>query len=101
MIDHIAINVDDIEAAVEWYKNNLNLDPVYEDKSWAMLTDGKTKLALTLPTQHPPHIAVKVNDLNSFPGKLSDISTHRDGSSYLYLKDPWGNTIEWVFYNAK
>ena len=96
MLDHIAINVTNIEESVCWYSKSMNFETIYQDDTWALLKNGDLKLALTLPNHHPPHIAIRVNDLSQIPdGKIGE---HRDGSKYLYQKDPDGNVIEWIYY---
>ena len=95
-IDHVAINVIDLQESVNWYIENFKASIIYQDETWAMLKIGQSKLALTIPTQHPPHIAITVNNINDFPeGK---IKRHRDGSQYLYVKDPAGNIVEYIYY---
>ena len=64
--DHVAINVKDLELSIKWYLENLNAVIEYCDDSWAMLSIGNTKVALTLESQHPPHIAFKVKDFGSY-----------------------------------
>jgi catechol 2,3-dioxygenase-like lactoylglutathione lyase family enzyme len=95
VLDHIAINVANIEKSICWY-SDLGFATLYEDTTWALLQRGSIKLALTLPNQHPPHIAIRVVDTDHFPN--GKISTHRDGSKYLYQKDPDGNVVEWIYY---
>ena len=56
-IDHVAINVADIKKSVNWYVENMSAKVDYEDDTWAMLSIGDTKLALTIEYQHPPHVA--------------------------------------------
>ena len=99
-IDHVAIVVSNIQESVLWYKSNFGFTVEYTDESWAMLRKGSTKLALTIPGLHPPHIAITVDSLDNFPpGK---IKYHRDGSAYLYVKDPDGNVVEYIYYpNSK
>jgi catechol 2,3-dioxygenase-like lactoylglutathione lyase family enzyme len=96
MIDHVAINVGNISESAEWYKKNLDFKIDYIDESWAMLSHGNTKLALALPDYHPPHIAIRMKSLSDFPD--GEIRYHRDGSAYLYRKDPDGNVIEYIRY---
>ena len=98
--DHIAFNVSDIERSVKWYVENLSCDVLYHDATWAMLKVGDTgtKIALTLPDQHPPHVAFTISNEASLAGGDGEIKKHRDGSSYFYASDPDGNTIEWLVY---
>ena len=93
ILDHIAINVKCISRSIQWYKKNFDAEVKYEDDTWALLEVGKTKIALTIPSQHPPHIAFTVENLAELPGKHNH---HRDGSVSCYVDDPDGNSIEYV-----
>jgi len=89
-IDHIAVQVEDIAAAVEWYKGTFKCIIDYQDETWAMLNFSNIKLALVLPRQHPAHIGIIREDASTF-GKLK---THRDGSESCYVSDPSKNILE-------
>ena len=94
-IDHIALQVNDIYEACEWYCGHFNANVAYFDQSWAILEFDNTKLSLVLPNQHKNHIAVEVNP-KKYPNL--DFKQHRDGSNYHYLQDPWGNCVELINY---
>ena len=89
-IDHIAIAVEDIGEALEWYKNQFTCAVAYQDDTWALLEFDNTNLALVLEEQHPGHFAVEREDATRF-GKLK---THRDQTQSVYISDPWKNSIE-------
>lgn len=93
-LDHIALNVQDLTRAIEWYQS-IGFKLNYQDDTWAMLELGSCRLALTIPSEHPPHIAFSVRSLEDFPE--GEIMEHRDGSKYLYCKDSEGNTIEYIY----
>jgi len=95
-LDHIAINVKNIESAASWYTQNLGAEIIYCDESWAMLNIGLTKIALTIANQHPPHLGFSVGSLDKLP--CDNPKYHRDGSAYHYVEDPDGNVIEYVYY---
>ena len=95
-IDHIAINVRDIGKSLKWYTKNFETRVLYQDDTWALLRLGDVKIALTMATQHKPHIAFKVDNL--LPFDKEEIKRHRDGIRYVYREDPNGNCIEWVCY---
>ena len=97
-IDHVAINVADIKKSVNWYVENMSAKVDYEDDTWAMLSIGDTKLALTIESQHPPHDAYCVEDIKDL-GEGAEIKRHRDGSHYLYLEDPDGNVLEMIYWD--
>ena len=60
--DHVAVPSNDIAASLEWYRAKFGATVSYQDKTWAFLNVGGQKLALVTPSQHPPHVAVKVSE---------------------------------------
>ena len=89
-LDHVAIPVQDVAAAVEWYTKTFRCQVSYQDETWAFLKFGNIKLALVIPEQHPAHIGFVSPDAAKF-GALKE---HRDGTRSCYVKDPAGNSIE-------
>lgn len=89
-IHHIALSVPDIGRATAWYKGQFDFVTLYEDKTWALLEFDNIALALVLPDQHPPHIAIVCDNAESY----GPLTKHRDGSASVYVRDPWGNAIE-------
>ena len=77
--------------------SKIDIEIVYQDDTWAMVKIAGTKLAFVLPGQHPTHFAIQ-SELSEFPCDDDEIKQHRDNSSYFYLKDPYGNAIEWINY---
>lgn len=97
-LDHVALNTEDIEGTANWYVEKFNAKIKYIDESWAFMELGNIKLALTIPSQHPPHIAFTVKNIEDVPGVPT---THRDGSVSSYIKDPAGNNVEYVYWPPK
>ena len=95
-LDHVAINVGNLEESIEWYVKNLKATIHYQDETWALLNVGNMRLALTISSQHPPHIAYELESLSQFPH--GEIKFHRDGSAYLYVQDPSGNVLEYIYW---
>ena len=95
--DHVAVNVADIAISVAWYRETLAAKVLYEDSSWAFLEAGGVKIALTVRSQHPAHIAF---DIGPDPAEefVEKAKRHRDGSISRYITDPDGNAIEWIWY---
>lgn len=91
-VDHIAVAVDDVDKAVDWYRKTFKCNIEYQDKTWAFLCFENIKLALVVPNQHPPHIAFLHENADQF-GKLK---THRDGTRSVYIEDSAGNSVEIV-----
>jgi catechol 2,3-dioxygenase-like lactoylglutathione lyase family enzyme len=100
-LDHVAIQTDDVASSIEYYARNFGAEVLYADSTWAFLKVGKGKLAMVTPSQHPPHIAFRVDEstLQSAADKAGKpIDRHRDGTTGIYVDDPSGNTIELICY---
>ncbi|MEM9683614.1 MAG: VOC family protein, partial [Pseudomonadota bacterium] len=82
--------VPDIEKALDWYRERLDVETAYVDESWALLRFENISLALVLPDQHPPHIAIERPDAEAY----GPLTPHRDGTASVYIEDPWGNSVE-------
>ena len=98
-LDHIAINVKDIAKSVAWYVENVDMEVLYQDDTWAVLSRDNFKIALTLKSQHPPHIGFVINEhirRERFADK--EFKEHRDGSTSYYASDPDGNYIEYLLW---
>ncbi len=89
-LHHVAIAVPDIGKALGWYRDQFDVESVYVDESWALLKFDNISLALVLPDQHPPHIAVERVNAESYGA----LTPHRDGTASVYIRDPWGNAVE-------
>jgi catechol 2,3-dioxygenase-like lactoylglutathione lyase family enzyme len=89
-INHVAIAVDDVATAVEWYTSKFRCQIEYQDKTWAFLCFGNIKLALVVPNQHPPHVAF----VSAAAETYGVLKKHRDGTRSCYVKDPAGNSVE-------
>ena len=99
--DHVAVPSNDIAGSVAWYQANLGAEVLYQDATWAFLNVGGVKVALVTPTQHPPHVAVRVTEAQlaeaaRAAGKAID--RHRDGTTGIYVSDPFGNAVELICY---
>jgi len=70
---------------------------LYQDASWAFLRLGQGKLALVSPSQHPPHVALRVST-RELERAGKPIDRHRDGTTGIYVDDPQGNVIELICY---
>jgi catechol 2,3-dioxygenase-like lactoylglutathione lyase family enzyme len=101
VFDHVAIPSNDIDASVQWYRQQFAARVLYQDKTWAFLEVGGQKLALVTPSQHPPHVAVRVSEeqLNAASKSAGvPIDNHRDGTTGIYIHDPFGNAVELICY---
>ena len=101
--DHVAVPSNDIAGSVEWYCSRLGATVLYQDETWAFMNVGGTKVALVTPTQHPPHVAVKVSEEQLAEAAKQAgmrIDRHRDGTTGIYIADPFGNAVELICYPA-
>ena len=89
-IDHIAINVADIAAAVAWYKTSFSCEVESESATAAVLRFANVRLSLVLPNREQPHVAVEKSDASTY-GELRD---RADGRRSTYVSDPTGNLVE-------
>ncbi len=100
-LDHIAVATNDIAAGVAFYVERFGAQVLYQDDTWAFLRLGQGKLALVTPAQHPPHLALRVDETTleeaaQRAGKPVD--AHRDGTRGIYVTDPSGNAVELICY---
>ena len=86
-IHHIAIEVKDIQQAIDWYCGRLNCEIAYQDKTWGLLKFANTSLALVLPGDHPPHLGIPCDH----PEQYGEVKDHRDGTASSYVAHPFCN----------
>ncbi len=89
-IHHVAISVENIAEAVDWYREQFRCEVAYQDETWAMLQFSNLQMALVIPGQHPPHIGFAMPQAE----KYGTLKTHRDGTRSVYTSDPFGNVVE-------
>ncbi len=100
-LDHTAVPSTDIAASAAWYVEQFGAEVLYQDGTWAFLKLGQGKLALVTPSQHPPHIALRLDAealAQAADAVGKPIDTHRDGTQGIYVSDPDGNQIELICY---
>jgi len=100
-LDHVAVPSHNIGASVRWYVEALGASVLYQDGTWAFLKLGQGKIALVTPSQHPPHMAVRVDEETLAAAALEagkPIDSHRDGTQGIYIGDPDGNQVELICY---
>lgn len=99
IIDHIAIKVADLKEAEEWYLDHLNAEITFRDYKYIRLKVGNTNIALIDEVYYPwAHIGILVKDQNDLPESGHRVE-HRDGTIGVYVKDPFGNYIEYIWYS--
>lgn len=89
-IHHLAIQVKNVDRAIDWYRSHFTCEIIHQDSSWGLLKFANLQLALVMSHQHPPHLAFTHPNISQF----GTPKTHRDGSRSVYIEDSEGNTIE-------
>ena len=98
IIDHIAIKVADLKQAEQWYLEHLKAEITFRDYKYIRLKVGNTNIALIDEAYYPwPHIGVLVDNQDDLPEKGHRVE-HRDGTIGVYVKDPFGNYKEYIWY---
>jgi catechol 2,3-dioxygenase-like lactoylglutathione lyase family enzyme len=107
-IHHVALVVNDPDAALAFYRDVLGLsvvdrpDGANNPGSWLQLDNGQIHLFQPSdPAMNPPHFAIEVDDLASIVASIRDHGhtvydqEHRPGFGYqAIVVDPSGNVIE-------
>ncbi len=108
---HVAICVQDIDKAVEFYQN-LGMQVAWKDADWAYLKAGEDGLALLSPSyKHAgPHFGFVFNSRTEIETAYQQavaagldvrpIHDHRDGTASFYGRDPDGNWFEYLYEPA-
>tara|TARA_Y100001937_G_C7000482_1_gene276219 strand:- start:204 stop:539 length:336 start_codon:yes stop_codon:yes gene_type:complete len=101
-IDHIAILVDDLEMAEKWYIEKIGGRVTHKQENYVRLKLKNTNLALlsTAFITSKPHIGILCEDIEELP-KNGSLVKHRDGTTGVYLKDPFGNNLEFIHYSEQ
>lgn len=100
--DHVAQQVPDIQAAVDWWREAVpGTKVLYQDETWGLIEAAGAKLAFVMADEHPNHLAFRVgeDELERLAARHgATVSGHRDGSRSFYLPAPGGQGIEFIAY---
>ena len=100
-IDHVAIRVDDLDLAQEWYEKMLGAELQYKDRFYRRMLLNNTTLALVDKNRYPyDHIGVLVQNIDELPN-VGERIEHRDGTIGVYVKDPFGHVVEYIWYSPE
>lgn len=100
-VDHIAIRVADLDLAQKWYEEMLGAELQFKDQFYRRMLLNNTTLALIDENRYPNnHIGVLVEDLAQLPNVGTRIE-HRDGTIGVYIKDPFGHVVEYIWYSPE
>ena len=99
IVDHIALKVSNLDLAQKWYEDNLGAKLQYKDQYYRRMLLNNTTLALIDENRYPSnHIGVLVENIEQLPNVGTRIE-HRDGTIGVYVEDPFGHTIEYIWYS--
>jgi extradiol dioxygenase family protein len=99
-IDHIALLVDDLEVAETWYLENLDAVVEFKDQYYTRLRLHNTCIALIDKARYPcEHIGILIENIEDLPTERGEVVKHRDGTIGVYVKDPFGNYLEYIWYS--
>ena len=107
-VDHVAVNVSDVPAAIDFYTNvlGLKIDVSRPDFgiAGAWLDAGGQQvhlIELPVPPKMGQHLALLYDDLNAVVEelraqglKVTDPVSSGPNRHQAFLSDPWGNGIE-------
>ena len=103
-INHVALEVGDVEAAVEFYRDLLAFELRGRTDSAAFLDMGDQFLALSetdtageAPDDHR-HFGLVVDDPEAVERRLDEMGVERLDTRGLDFRDPWGNRVQVVAY---
>jgi catechol 2,3-dioxygenase-like lactoylglutathione lyase family enzyme len=103
-INHIALEVDDIDAALEFYGGLLEFELRGRHGSRMAFVDaGDQFIALSAPRRQPPdedrHFGLVVDDREAVRAALERAGAEILGGRGLDFRDPWGNRVQVVQYD--
>jgi catechol-2,3-dioxygenase len=99
IIDHIGIRVDDLKEAEMWYLKRLKAEVTFRSDKYIRLKVGNTNIALIDKVYYPwAHVAILVEDKDDLPKQGYKVE-HRDGTIGVYVEDPFGNYLEYIWYS--
>jgi catechol 2,3-dioxygenase-like lactoylglutathione lyase family enzyme len=103
-LNHIALEVDDVDAAIEFYGRLFDFRlRGRAGPDMAFVDAGDQFIALSAPRRQPPdrdrHIGVVVTDKAAVRAALEESGVDVMPGRRLDFLDPWGNRIEVVQYD--
>ena len=99
-VDHVALLVENLEVAEKWYISNLGGEVTHRQENYIRLKVENVNIALLDKSfsSSKPHIGILCNNIQDLPTEGDKIS-HRDGTTGVYVEDPWGNYLEFIHYD--
>jgi lactoylglutathione lyase len=104
-INHVALEVGDVDEALEWYGRIFDFElRGRAGPNMAFIDMGDQFLALSAPRRQPPdddrHFGLVVDDKEAVRRALEEAGAEIVPTRGLRFRDPWGNSVEVVQYDA-
>ena len=101
-IDHIAVLVDDLDLAEEWYSEKLDGTVTFRDTKYTRICVANTNIALIDKNHYShAHFGILVENKDDLPMDQGMVVHHRDGTMGVYVEDPFGNYLEYIWYSPE
>ena len=102
-INHVALEVGDIDEALEWYGRFFDLELRGRNgASMAFVDMGDQFVAFSRGRSQPPdddrHFGLVVDDKDALRKALADAGVRVTRAPDLSFRDPWGNHVQAVDY---
>ena len=101
-INHVAIEVADVDAALEWYGRFFEFELRGRSEGMAFIDLGDQFLALAAgrsqPADEARHFGLVVDDKEAVRVALSADGVPTSAGPSLDFRDPWGNAVQVVDY---
>jgi extradiol dioxygenase family protein len=101
-VNHVALEVDDIDAALEWWSRFFDFELRGRRRTMAWIDLGDQFVALSAPRSQPAddgrHFGLVVDDKERLRVALQEAGVPVAESGSLRVRDPWSNIIEVVDY---
>jgi catechol 2,3-dioxygenase-like lactoylglutathione lyase family enzyme len=102
-INHVALEVDDIDAALAFYGRLFELEVVEHSDSAAFIELGDQFIALMKGRSQQPdrarHFGLVVDDKEAARRALEDVGAEILPGRFLDFRDPFGNRVQVVQYD--
>jgi lactoylglutathione lyase len=101
-VNHVALEVGDIDEALEFYGRIFELGRVDRQAGMAFIDMGDQFLALSERDPGPPdrarHFGLVVDDKPAARAALEEAGVEIPPGRFLDFRDPWGNRVQIVDY---
>ena len=103
-LNHVALEVGDVDEALEWYGRSFEFALRGRGGGMAFVDLGDQFVGFSAGRSQPPddhrHFGLVVDDLDTARSALEDAGAEILGGRGLTFRDPWGNLVPVVAYEA-